>query len=61
MPPVQDFEIVILALFVSVAGLSAIARWLSVPYPIPLVLGGLVLGLVPGMPEIELEIGRAHV
>ena len=55
MPPVQDFEIVILALFVSVAGLSAIAHWLSVPYPIPLVLGGLVLGLVPGMPEIELE------
>jgi monovalent cation/hydrogen antiporter len=55
MPPVQDFEIVILALFVSVAGLSAIAHWLSVPYPIPLVLGGLVLGLLPGMPEIELE------
>jgi Na+/H+ antiporter len=52
---VQDFEIVIIALFVSVAGLNAIARWLSVPYPIPLVLGGLVLGLLPGMPEIELE------
>jgi monovalent cation/hydrogen antiporter len=32
-----------------------IARWLSVPYPIPLVLGGLVLGLLPGIPEIELE------
>ena len=55
MPAVQDFEIVILALFVSVAGLNAIARWLSVPYPIPLVLGGLALGLVPGMPEIELD------
>ena len=51
----HDFEIVLIALFVSVAGLNAIARWLSVPYPIPLVLGGLVLGLVPGMPEIELE------
>ena len=51
----QDFEIVIVALFVSVAGLNAIARWLSVPYPIPLVLGGLALGLVPGMPEIELD------
>jgi monovalent cation/hydrogen antiporter len=52
---VQDFEIVLIALFVSVAGLNAIARWLSVPYPIPLVLGGLALGLVPGIPEIELE------
>lgn len=25
------------------------------PYPIPLVIGGLLLGLVPGMPEVELE------
>jgi monovalent cation/hydrogen antiporter len=55
IPAVQDFEIVLVALFVSVAGLNTIARWLSVPYPIPLVLGGLVLGLVPGIPEIELD------
>jgi monovalent cation/hydrogen antiporter len=52
---VEHFEIFLAALFVSVAGLNAIARWLSVPYPIPLVLGGLVLGLIPGIPEIELE------
>ena len=51
----EDFEIVLAALFVAVAGLNAVARWLSVPYPIPLVLGGLALGLVPGMPEIELD------
>ena len=51
----EHFEIVLAALFVSVAGLNAIARWLSVPYPIPLVLGGVVLGLLPGIPEIELE------
>jgi monovalent cation/hydrogen antiporter len=50
-----DFEIFIAALFVSVAGLNAVARWLSVPYPIPLVLGGLLLGFVPGIPDIELE------
>jgi Na+/H+ antiporter len=50
-----DFEIFIAVLFVSVAGLNALAHWLSVPYPIPLVLGGLVLGLMPGIPEIELE------
>ena len=51
----ENFEIFILALFVSVAGLNVLARWFSVPYPIPLVLGGLALGLLPGMPEIELE------
>lgn len=50
-----DFEIFLAALFVSVAGLNALARWLNVPYPIPLVLGGLLLGLVPGMPEVELN------
>jgi monovalent cation/hydrogen antiporter len=42
-------------LFVSVAGLNAAANWLSVPYPILLVLGGLALGLVPGVPDVELD------
>jgi CPA1 family monovalent cation:H+ antiporter len=51
----ENFEIFIAALFVSVAGLNAVARWLDIPYPIPLVLGGLVLGFMPGIPEIELE------
>ncbi len=51
----EHFEIVLAALFVSVAGLNAIAHRLSVPYPIPLVLGGLVLGFLPGIPEIELD------
>lgn len=47
-------QIVLAALFVSAAGLNAVANWLKVPYPIPLVLGGLVLGLLPGIPDIEL-------
>src|SRR5215207_893395 len=51
----QDFEVFIIALFVSVAGLNALAHRLDIPYPIPLVLGGLVLGLAPGVPDIELE------
>ncbi len=50
-----DLQIVIAALFVSAAGLNAIANWLTVPYPITLVLGGLVLGLVPGIPDIQLS------
>lgn len=52
---VEHFEIFLAALFVSVAILNALARWLDVPYPIVLVLGGLVLGFVPGVPEIALD------
>ena len=61
MPGVENFEVFLAVLFVSVAGLNVLARWLTVPYPIPLVLGGLALGLVPGMPEIELEPGLVLV
>ena len=50
-----DLQLVIAALFVSAAGLNALANWLDVPYPIPLVLGGLVLGLVPGIPDVQLD------
>jgi Na+/H+ antiporter len=52
---VEDLEIFITILFVSVAGLNVIARWFDVPYPIVLVLGGLALGAVPGIPDIELD------
>jgi monovalent cation/hydrogen antiporter len=50
-----DLQIVIAALFVSAAGLNALANWIHVPYPIPLVLGGLLLGLVPGIPNPQLN------
>jgi monovalent cation/hydrogen antiporter len=51
---VHDIEPLLLALIVAVAGLSVLARLVRVPYPILLVLGGLVLGFVPGMPAVEL-------
>ncbi len=50
-----DVQILLAALFVSAAGLNALANRLSLPYPIPLVLGGLVLGLIPGIPNITLN------
>lgn len=50
-----EIQIFIAALLVSVAVLNALANWLQVPYPIVLVVGGLALGLVPGIPEIELD------
>jgi Na+/H+ antiporter len=52
---VSDLQIVLAALFVSAALLNAVANWLEVPYPIPLVIGGLVLGLLPGIPDIRLN------
>lgn len=50
-----DFEIFLAALFIAVAGLNVVARRLNVPYPIPLVIGGIALGLIPGIPNIELD------
>ncbi len=44
-----------LGLLVVVAVLATLASKLEVPYPILLVLGGSVLGFVPGLPQIELD------
>jgi CPA1 family monovalent cation:H+ antiporter len=51
---VGDLEFLIL-LLVAVALLVLLARQLDVPYPIVLVLGGLGLGALPGLPELALE------
>jgi Na+/H+ antiporter len=50
----EHLELIIFGLLVAVAALAVIARVLEVPYPILLVLGGLVLGFAPGLPEIDL-------
>lgn len=50
MPAVE----VVLGLLVAVAVLALVARRLHVPYPIVLVIGGLALGLVPGLPAVRL-------
>lgn len=44
-----------LGLLVVVAVLATLASKLEVPYPILLVLGGSVLGFVPGLPQVELD------
>src|SRR5919197_4297760 len=48
-------ELLIVGLLVAVAGLSALARYLSVPYPIVLVIGGALVGFAPGLPEVKLN------
>ena len=45
----------ILVLLAAVAVLATLADRIQVPYPILLVLGGLVLGFVPVLPRVELE------
>src|SRR3954469_8322388 len=51
----SHIEAVIVSLLVAVAVLSALATRIGVPYPILLVLGGLGLGFVPGVPDVRLE------
>jgi monovalent cation/hydrogen antiporter len=48
-------ELLIGGLLVAIAGLGALANWMSVPYPIVLVLGGAVFGFVPGVKPIKLD------
>src|SRR5690349_2259072 len=48
-------ELLIAGLLVAVAGLSVLARRLSVPYPIVLVIGGALFGFIPGLPEVKLD------
>jgi CPA1 family monovalent cation:H+ antiporter len=45
----------VLALLIAVAALVTIARRLGIAYPIFLVIGGLVLGVVPGVPRIQID------
>jgi monovalent cation/hydrogen antiporter len=54
-------ELLLLVLMVAVGGLSVLAGVVRVPYPIVLVLGGLVLGFVPGVPRAELSPGLVLV
>lgn len=45
----------ILVLLVMAAGLAVAARRLAMPYPILLVVGGLLLAFVPGLPSVAIQ------
>src|SRR5438046_2018800 len=47
--------VLLVALLVIVAALVTVSRKIRVPYPVLLLLGGLVVGLVPGIPRFELD------
>ena len=50
-----DVETILVSLLVAVVVLSAAARAVNIPYPIVLVIGGLAMGFIPGLPPVELE------
>src|SRR3954451_12320414 len=54
MMPVHEIELFVF-LVLAVAVLAGLAMRLQVPYPVALVLGGLVIGLVPGLPSPKLD------
>lgn len=50
----HDVELLI-ALLGAVAVLAELASLLRIPYPVVLVVGGLGIGLIPGLPDVELD------
>jgi len=52
---IKTFETVFLLLLAFVVVFGELARRLKLAYPIVLVLGGLLLGLVPGLPKVPLN------
>ncbi len=51
----EHTEFLLFGLLVAVSGLVLLAGFLKVPYPVMLVIGGLALGFVPGVPDVELS------
>lgn len=54
MESLHQLEIVIL-LLAAVLALTAVAHKILIPYPILLVIGGLILGVLPGLPAVTLS------
>ena len=51
----EHLELIVFGLLVGTAALAVLANVVGVPYPITLVLGGVAIGLIPGMPSVELD------
>ena len=51
----EHIELIVFGLLVATAGLAVLARVVDVPYPITLVLGGVVIGFLPGVPTVQLD------
>src|SRR5437762_5830652 len=54
-PGLHTTQIIFLLLLLSVVAFAVLARRLQTPYPIVLVIGGLLLGFIPRMPRVTLD------
>jgi CPA1 family monovalent cation:H+ antiporter len=52
---IHHWESILLFLLILIASVTALARRFQVPYPIVLVIGGLIVSLIPNMPEVTLN------
>jgi len=52
---VEHIELIVFGLLVAIAALAVLARIVHVPYPVTLVVGGAVIGFLPGVPSVELD------
>src|SRR3954454_16517779 len=48
-------ELILISLLVAVAVFASASRAIGIPYPIVLVVGGLALGFMPGIPDAQLQ------
>jgi len=60
LPPIaasatEHVELLVFGLLIAVAALAVVAKLVRIPYPILLTIGGLAIGFIPGIPEIELD------
>ena len=55
MPALQQFQLIFLLLLLFIAVFGALAQRLKLPYPILLVIGGLLISLVPHLPRVTLR------
>src|SRR5690349_9813363 len=55
MTGIGEIELVFLVLLLFIVIFVLLARKLGTPYPIVMVIGGLIIGVIPGMPSITLN------
>jgi Na+/H+ antiporter len=52
---IHHWELILLFLMILIAFVTALARRFQMPYPIMLVIGGLIVSLIPNMPAVTLN------
>ena len=51
----EHLELLIFGILLAIPALAVLAGRVGVPYPVTLVVGGAIIGFLPGVPEVELD------